>query len=273
MTARLRVASPDASRIRANLRAGVPVVTARLRTTTATPQPGKTLYGTVYTVTDSTDRSDASAFIWTICPAIRIQAHLRTGVPVVATRLRVTSPGEARIRVHLATGIPVATVRLQVQVPGEARIRAHLAAGVPVVAARLRTAMPNVTRIMVRLQTGVPEVAARLRVATPATPPLDDVVTDETPRGAAAGTGRRRRTFSSALPPDDEQLFPLAARLGQFADLQAQWILGTPAFLEDVSVPRPADLQPLAAAEDVDVDVNRGRALPPPKHEDLPYLA
>ena len=249
VTTRLRVATPIEVRIRANLRAGIPVVAARLRTTTATPQPGKTLYGTVYTVTDSTDRSDASAFIWTICPAIRIQAHLRTG-PGGPGGNRAPAGGD--------------------QVPGEARIRAHLAAGVPVVATRLRTAMPNVTRIVVRLQTGVPEVAARLRVATPTTPPLDDAVTDDAQR-AAAGTVRRRRTSSSSLPPDDEQLFPLAAKLGQIANFEAAWFLGRPAFLEDVSVPRSFELVPNRGGAD-EVNVNKGRALPPPAHEEADYL-
>ena len=74
----------------------------------------------------------------------------------------------------------------------------------------------------------------------------------------------RRQTRSAPLPPDDEQLFPLASKLGQFADLKAKWFTGSPAFLRDVSVPKEAELAPNPGTGDIDVDVNRGRALPPP---------
>ena len=194
LTALLRILTPGETRVRAELRTGVPEVTARLRATMAAPDPGKTLYGVVYTVTDEADRSDASSFIWTICPAIRIQAHLATGVP---------------------------------------------------------------------------ELTARLRVATPAAPQPDDAVTDGA-RRAAAPTARRR-TSSSSLPPDDEQLFPLAAKLGQVANFEAAWFLGRPAFLADVSVPRSFELVPNPGEVD-EVNVNKGRALPPPVHEDADYL-
>ena len=141
VTARLRTSLVAGARIQTELITGIPTVTARLRTTSVAPQPGKTLYGVVYTVTDEADRNDASAFIWTICPAYRIQAHLETGVPAVAARLRIGVPGDIRVRAQLATGVPELTALLRILTPGETRVRAELRTGVPEVTARLRATM------------------------------------------------------------------------------------------------------------------------------------
>ena len=84
-------------------------------------------------------------------------------------------------------------------------------------------------------------------------------VTDET------DAVKSRRTYSS-LPPDDEQMFPLAAPEGQLVLLEAEkWLVGTPAFMADVSIPRPNELKPQSPTPDV--ATNEGEALPPPRSE------
>ena len=160
----------------------------------------------VYRVADSAGLSDDEAFVWTICPAQRIQGELVTGVPAVTAHVRTAVPGEARIQGELVTGVP--------------------------------------------------EVVARVRVGVPA--PAPEEVEDRVRAVAGAAAARTGRSFSSALPPDDEQLFPLAAKLGQVANFEAAWFLGRPAFLADVSVPRSFELMPTERQDGDEVNVNKG---------------
>ena len=298
--ARVRTTAAEAQRIQTELETGVPEVMARVRTTA--PATDKTLYGVVYTVTDAAGQSDEEAFVWGICPAARIQGELVTGVPAVTARVRTSVPGAVRIETELQTGVPEVTARVRTTVPEEERIRTELVTGVPEVVARVRTTAPTVDtktlygtvyrvtdaagrsdeeafvwticpreaiRIIGDLTTGVPESVARVRTEAPAAAPEE--VEDRVRAVAGAAVARTGRSFSSSLPPDDEQLFPLAAKLGQIANIEAAWFLGRPAFLADVSVPRSFELVPNPGEVD-EVNVNKGRALPPPVHEDADYL-
>ena len=305
VVARIRTVAPGEARITTELVTGVPAVTARVRSE-APAADGKVRYGVVYTVTDDAAQSDDEAFVWAICPAHRIQVELVTGIPAVVAQVRTAVPGEARIQTELATGVPTVAARVRTAVPDQVRVQTELVTGVPAVVARIRTEAPavdtkvlygtvytvtdaadlsdeeaflwticprDVVRIIGELATGVPESIARVRTDEPAPAPAPEEAEDRAREvaGAAAAPTARRRTSSSSLPPDDEQLFPLAAKLGQVANFEAAWFLGRPAFLADVSVPRSFELVPNRGEVD-EVNVNKGRALPPPVHEDADYL-
>ena len=158
----------DATSIQVHLTTGVPEITARLRTSAAPSDPTKTLYGTVYTVTDSISRTDESAFVWTICPRIehRVRAHLSSGVPELTARLRTHLPQSVQIQAYLRTGVPEVTARVRL---ASGRVRVNLTTGVPEVTAHLRVDTPDPARIQVHLASGVPELTALLRTlaATP----------------------------------------------------------------------------------------------------------